>query len=103
MQVRKRLRRGDGRTKLKRLTESSVRNPGWCENHNPFIPLHACNLAIAPAERSKHLNIRSKIRMPSVVNTIGPPDMGRMNGNQSSASGTGFSPGRSWGRNTRGS
>ena len=83
MQVEQRLKRGDGRTKLKRLTESSVENPGRCENHDPFIPLHTENLAIAPIEHSKHPNIRSKIRMPSVVNTISLPDMGRMNGNQS--------------------
>ena len=41
----------------------------------------AANLAIAPVERTEYPDIRSKIRVPSAVNTISLPDMGRMNGN----------------------
>jgi hypothetical protein len=38
-------------------------------------------LAITVIERPENLHVRAKIGMPSIMNPINLPDMGRMNGN----------------------
>jgi hypothetical protein len=38
-------------------------------------------LAITATERAENLHVRAKIGMPSIMDTINLPDMGRMNGN----------------------
>ncbi len=47
-------------------------------------------LAITTIEGPENLHVRTKIGMPSIMNPINLPDMGRMNGNWPSVAATGF-------------
>jgi hypothetical protein len=81
MKFEKRIRGHHRCAKLETLTYRSIQNPGRRKDCDPCNALEPDMLAITAIERAKNLHLRAKIGMPSIVNPINLPDMGRMNGN----------------------
>jgi hypothetical protein len=81
MKFAKRLRRYHRFAKIEALTDRGIQNPGGCNDSYTRIALEADMLAITAIEGPKNLHVRFKIGMPSIMNPINLPDMGRMNGN----------------------
>ena len=81
MKFAKRLRGHHRFAKNEALTDRGIQNPGGCNDSYTRIALEADMLAITAIEGPKNLHVRVKIGMPSIMNPINLPDMGRMNGN----------------------
>ncbi|MGH1455063.1 MAG: hypothetical protein ACRBBV_18045 [Paracoccaceae bacterium] len=58
-----------------------VKNPGRRINNNALIALNANKLSVTAIEHLVNFGICAKIRVPTIMNPINLPDMGRMNGN----------------------
>ncbi|SEK03580.1 hypothetical protein MAA5396_04291 [Marinovum algicola] len=81
MKFEKRIRGRQWSAKLETLTNCCIQNPCRREDRNTWIALEPDMLAITAIERPENLHVRAKIGMPSIMNPINLPDMGRMNGN----------------------
>lgn len=81
MKFEKRIRGRQWCAKLETLTNRSIQNPSGCQDRDPRIALDPNMLAITAIERAENLHVRAKIGMPSIMNPVNLPDMGRMNGN----------------------
>lgn len=81
MKFAKRLRGYHRFAKIEALTDRGVQNPGGCNDSYTRIALEADMLTITAIEGPKDSHVRPKIGMPSIMDTINLPDMGRMNGN----------------------
>ena len=92
MKFAKRLRRYHRFAKIEALTDRGIQNPGGCNDSYTRIALEADMLAITAIEGPENLHVSVKIGMPSIMNPINLPDMGRMNGNWPSVERTGSSP-----------
>ena len=94
MKFAKRLRRYHRFAKIEALTDRGIQNPGGCNDSYTRIALEADMLAITAIEGPENLHVSVKIGMPSIMNPINLPDMGRMNGNWESEERIGYSPGQ---------
>lgn len=92
MKIAKRLRGHHGCAKIETLTYRSIQNPGGCKDRYSRMALKTDMLAITVIEGPENLQIRAKTGMPSIMNPINLPDMGRMNGNGPLAAKTTSSP-----------
>ena len=70
-----------------------VKNPRRRIDDNTLIALNANKLSVTAIEDLMNFDICAEIRVPTIMNPINLPDMGRMNGNWASAAGTGYSQG----------
>jgi hypothetical protein len=91
MKFAKRLRGYHRFAKIEALTDRGVQNPGGCKDSYTRIALEPNILAITAIEGPENLHIRATIGVPSIMNPINLPDMGRMNGNWESEGKTGSS------------
>jgi hypothetical protein len=81
MKLEQRIRGHQRDAELKTRTDRGIQNPGRRNDRDPGIALEPDELAITAIERAENLHILAEIGMPSIVNPINLPDMGRMNGN----------------------
>ena len=81
MKFAKRLRRYHRFAKIEALTDRGIQNPGGCNDSYTRIALEPNILAITAIEGPENLHIRAIMGVPSIMNPINLPDMGRMNGN----------------------
>lgn len=81
MKFEKRLRSYHRFAKNEAPTDRGVQNPGGCNDSYTRIALEADMLTITAIEGPENLHVRVKIGMPSIMNPINLPDMGRMSGN----------------------
>ncbi|KRS11125.1 hypothetical protein XM53_17910 [Roseovarius atlanticus] len=81
IKIEKRLSGHHWFAKIETLTYRSIQNPGGCKDRDTWIALETYVLAITANEGLENSYISAKIGMPSIMDTINLPDMGRMNGN----------------------
>lgn len=81
MKFEQRILGHQGLTKLETLTNRSIQNPGRRKDRYTWIALQSDMLAITAIEGPENLHIRATIGMPSIMNPINLPDIGRMNAN----------------------
>ena len=81
MQFEKSFERNSTGATVERMTKRSIKNPSRCVDHNAGVALNTNNLTVATIEHLMNFDVRTKIRVPAIMDAVNLPDMGRMNGN----------------------